>query len=558
MGAVADFVEDAFDAVGDVFEAVGDVVEDVVDFVGDVVETVGDVVQAVIDDPLPVLLSVAGSFVGIPPAVTMGAITAARGGDIEDIALSMGTAYFAPSVGNAISSTVSSTFIEAGFNEAFTQVASDSISKGLVNGTISEIKGGDFEDGFAGGFTGGMVAGGVGEVASYVKADVVDLAMESGFDLKDATTLFNSGVKAVSAGVTSEVTGRGDFATSFTTSAIGSGVDAGTRSLNATIDEQFNTAATVWNEEKRDGEAIDTATTGAGIPNDIVGEVQVSDIGVNTTEGDSTFDTADILEDTLSQNSDTVAATETAKTPEGSVTVTQAPTGETESDFQDLFSSEDSTSEDVALAGTSTGLPGDVLDIAENLETGEEENDVVVEAAPTGALASVSGTSQPVLDTNEQATVVASDAPVSTNLLTSTLAQDKTAEQPVGGLNAVSTATPQDKMATSLGLKATDITKPLVATAGSLLKSSLTQPKRTATVRPATVRPTGGLNTASVKPKVSTPPAKVDVAKLIPIQKAPPVKKTTTTAPPKTLASTANLSPVTNIAGLTSLVKKVG
>ena len=79
MGAVADAVGDVFESVGDVFEAVGDVVEDVVDFVGDVVETVGDVVQAVIDDPLPVLLSVAGSFAGIPPWVTMGAVTAARG-----------------------------------------------------------------------------------------------------------------------------------------------------------------------------------------------------------------------------------------------------------------------------------------------------------------------------------------------------------------------------------------------------------------------------------------------------------------------------------------------
>jgi hypothetical protein len=109
MGAVADAIGDVFDAVGDVFEAVGDVVEDVVDFVGEAVEKVGDVVQAVLDDPLPVLLSVAGSFVGIPPFVTMGAITAARGGDLEDIALSMGTAYFAPSVGSAISATVSST-----------------------------------------------------------------------------------------------------------------------------------------------------------------------------------------------------------------------------------------------------------------------------------------------------------------------------------------------------------------------------------------------------------------------------------------------------------------
>jgi len=44
----------------------------------------------------------------------------------------------------------------------------------------------------------------------------------------------------------------------------------------------------------------------------------------------------------------------------------------------------------------------------------------------------------------------------------------------------------------------------------------------------------------------------MDVAKLIPIQKASPAQ------PAKTLASTAKLSPVTNIAGLTSMLKKTG
>ena len=141
MSAVVEAVSNVVESV---VEAVGDVVENVVEVVEDVVEKVGDTVQAVIDDPVPVLLSVAGSMVGIPPYVTMGAITAAKGGDLEDIALSMGTAYIAGDAGrgftNSISSTVSSSFVEAGFNETFSQVASESISKGLVNGTISEIR----------------------------------------------------------------------------------------------------------------------------------------------------------------------------------------------------------------------------------------------------------------------------------------------------------------------------------------------------------------------------------------------------------------------------------
>ena len=552
MSAVADLIEDAFDAVGDVFEAVGDVVEDVVDFVGDAIEKVGDVVQAVLDDPLPVLLSVAGSFIGIPPFVTMGAVTAARGGDLEDIVLSMGTAYFAPQAGNFISSTVSSTFIEAGFNEAFTQVASDSISKGLVNGVIAEVKGGSFEDGFAGGFTGGLVSGGVGEVASYVQEDI-------GLDLNDANAVFKAGVKAVSAGVTSEVTGRGDFVTSFTNSAIGSGVDAGTRTLNTTIDQQFNTAATGWNDTSDDGDTVDTTVVGGGIPDSLVTEVKVSDTGVDNTAITSTFDTASVLNDTTSTGatvsnavsddavlSDTTANTTgtTADTTADTV-VAQAPTGQTTSDFQDLITTTGVASDDNVLANTSVNVSDDVVDIAESLP-----EEVVTEIAPTGALASVSDTAKPVelSDIATQGATVVSEAPVSENLLVSGLAQ----EQPVGGLNAVLTA-PKDEATSSLSVKPTDITKPVVATVGNLLKSSLTQKKR-----PATARPAGALQAVSTRPKMSAPPAKMDVAKLIPIQKAVPVKKPTTVAPAKTLASTANLSPVSNIAGLTSLVKKTG
>jgi hypothetical protein len=571
MSAVVEFVSDAFDAVGDVFEAVGDVVESVVDAVGDVVEKVGDTVQAVIDDPLPTLLAIGGSFVGIPPWVTMGAVTAARGGDLADIALSMGTAYIgaeiAPSISNSISSTVSSTFIEAGINETVSQLAGDAISKGLVNGTITEIRGGDFEDGFAGGFTGTLVAGGVGEVADFVKPDIVDFAMDSGLDLRDATAVYNAGVRAVSAGVTSELTGRNDFVTSFTNSAIGSGVDAGVRSFNNTIDQQFNTAATSWNETSDDGEKVDTAVVGAGIPDVLVGEVAVSNIGVDTTASNSTFDSASVLGDTLNAVADagnTVTANadeidDGAPTPEGTVTVSQAPVGQTAADFEDLISKTGATSDDEVLADTSLNLSSDFEEVAQVLPTDEDAEVAVApitDGVPTGALASVSDAlkTSDLLDSSKQSTAVVSDAPVAENLLTAGLAQDK----PEGGLNAVSTA-PQDKMTASLGIKPTDFTKPLVATVGTLIKQGLTQQKRPAPRPTRPTRPAGGLQTASVKPRIATPPpARMDVAKLMPIKKAVPVKKPTVGGPPKTLAGTANLSPVSNIAGLTSLVKKVG
>jgi hypothetical protein len=560
MGAVVSFVEDVVDSVGDVFEAVGDVVEDVGDFVGDVVDTVGDVVQAVIDDPLPVLLSVAGSFVGIPPMVTMGALTAARGGDLEDIALSMGTAYIGSAAGagftNSISSTFSSAFVEAGANETFSQIASDSITKGLINGTIAEVRGGSFEDGFAGGAVGGLVAGGVGEVGDFVKPDVIDLAMESGLDLREATSLYNAGTRAFSAGVASEITGKGDFATSFTNSAIGSGIDSGARSLNATIDEQFASAAYDWNKEDPSGETIDTTAVGAGIPNELVGQVTVSGYGVDN--GSDDLDTASVIDDYYTDDaSGNTAVSDATVLPASDVTtLAQAPEAESTYDFADLMDTSAADVGDTALASNTDNaeVPEEVSDIADTL--------IATTDTPTetqGALTTIADANKPVdvLDVVTPDSTVATDTtvnetPIAGNLLATGLPSD----EPVGGLNAISAKTEGKNLVDSMGFKATDITKPIVATVGNLLKSTLkqgTKPQTRPQPRPMAKRPVGGLQrTAGVAKPRNMPPARVDVAKLMPIKKA------TQVAPPKTLASNANLSPVSNIANLTSLVKKTG
>ena len=532
MSAVVSFVSDV---VGDVFDAVGDVVEVVGDAVISVVETVADTVQAVIEDPLPVLLSIAGQMVGIPAPLTMAAITGARGGSLEDMVLSAGAAYFAPSVGSSLSSTFSSTLIEAGFNETMSEVVSSSVSKGLVNGTIAEIKGGDFTDAFAGGFTGGLVSGGVSELGEYVKPEFVEMAQESGLDMKDANALFNAGQRAFSSGVTSEITGRGDFATAFTNSAIGSGVDLGTRSLNESIDEQFKTAATDWNEKDKEGQPVDTTAVGAGIPSDLVTEVEVSDIGHDNPPVESTVDTAQVLAD----------STEGQQAPVGEVATSDIsilPEAETIAEFQDLMLPQGAEATDAAEAAQ---VPSGVSDIAEEFPAAAP-----IEAPNAAPLASVSDALAPTLI--EPSASVVSEAPVTDELLTTGLPT----QEPVGGLGAMAGKTPEQKMADAQGLKATDFTKPLVATVGSLLKSSLTQSKRPAPrpmARP-TARPTGGLQSAQMRPvaRPSSAPKQMDVSKLIPIQRA------TAVAPPKTLASTAKLSPVTNIAGLTSLVKKAG
>ena len=510
MGAVVNAV---FSAVEDVVEVVGDAVETVSDVVETVVDTVGTAVEGVLENPLPVILQIAGSMVGIPPYITSGVISAAQGGDLEDIALSMGTSYMAPQVGGAISATVSEAFIDAGMNEAFAEVASNAISKGLVNGTIAEVKGGSFEDGFAGGFTGGMVAGGVSEVASYVKPEIIQLAQDSGLDLSDANAVYNAGAKALAAGITSEVTGKGDFGTSFTNSAVSSGVAYGTSAVNNTIDDQFKTAATDWNEKDKEGTQVDVSTTGAGVPNDVVAQVAVSNIGVDNKS--DTVDAASVSPDGLVTEKTTVADTVTPVLPEK--ILSEAPQAETANDFSSLIEAEKQTP----------------------VEDVQPEQEVLPPTEAKSALQIMSEMAAPTIDSdNAAAPDVVSEAAVPDNLLAT--------EPTVGGLNSVAQpaqATPEAKASSSMGFKPTDITKPIVAIAGNLIKQKLTQP-----TRQAPRAPTGGLRAATQ----AAPAPRVDVSKLIPIERANPV------APPKTLPSTAKLSPVANIAGLTSLLQKTG
>ena len=295
---VADVVESVVDAVGDVVEAVGDVVEKAVDFVG-------DTVQAIIEDPLPTLLSIAGSFVGIPPPVTMAAVTAARGGDLEDIVLSAGVAYIAPQATSALSSTLSASIGDAIVNQTVSDIVVDGVSKGLVNGTIAEIRGGDFEDGFAGAFTGSIVNSSVGEFTNeFISPGVQDMLADSGLEAGTINTLVKEGTRAVSAGLTAEITGRGDFNDAFINSVQNSTINVGTNFAVNTIGDQFRSTEqglqTVEQEKKEESDLLsfddyfaldtnrDTDSTGAGVPDTLVEDVAVSDTG---TDSGATTDT---------------------------------------------------------------------------------------------------------------------------------------------------------------------------------------------------------------------------------------------------------------------------
>lgn len=399
---VADVVETVVDAVGDVVETVADVVEDAVEFVG-------DTVQAIVEDPLPTLLSIAGSFVGIPPPVTMAAVTAARGGDLEDIVLSAGVAYLAPQASNALSSTLSASIGDAIVNQTVSDIVVDSVSKGLVSGTIAEIRGGDFEDGFAGGFTGTLVNSSVGEFTNeFIAPGVQDMLSDSGLDTSTINTIVKTGTQAVSSGLTAELTGRGDFDDAFINSVQNSTINLGTNYAVNTIGDQFRSVeeglSTVQKEQDKESDllnfddyfALDTTrdsdATGAGISDDIVDQVEVADLGDNTGNVTNTLANTD-----LSTSFDTQLDTELASygTDTGSNIGSTSNVDTLLADTNEIineFGGEDTDGDGATV--TVEGLPSDLQDIYDQyvFDTGEEDKEVeVADTTPKTDIADITG-----------------------------------------------------------------------------------------------------------------------------------------------------------------------
>jgi hypothetical protein len=149
--------------VEDVFEAVGDVVEDVVDVVEDVGKAIDDyVIQPILDDPVTFAVQVAAASVGIPPPVTAAAITAAKGGSIEDIGKAAAVAYVAPKVGTYVGGQVATAVAGTGMNQTLQQTLVNAAASGAAGATSAAIQGGDIAQtallGAAGG-AGGALAG---------------------------------------------------------------------------------------------------------------------------------------------------------------------------------------------------------------------------------------------------------------------------------------------------------------------------------------------------------------------------------------------------------------
>lgn len=578
VSAITSVVESVGDFVGDVVETVGDVVEDVVDVVGDVVEKVGDVCEAVIENPVPVLVSIAGQMVGIPAPVTMAALTAAQGGSIEDIVLSAGTAYFAPTVVSSLSETFTPALLEAVGNETVANVVAESTSKALVSGTIAEARGGDFEDGFAGGFTGSIVNSSLGEFTDeFVKPDVLAAAEENGIDIKTANNFIAGTNRALSAGFSAEITGRGDFATAFTNSVANQSINAGTNYATNSIGDQFKAVGEGWDTAKEEDKqgfetTVTTDATGAGIPDDLVNQVEVADMG--TDSGDSTTTLAnnlpsgslgDLYSAPEAEDSETIAADMgMGEEPTASVTVYGVPAdydytqgAPADEESIELVADNESQEDNMAFlndlvakapSGEGTPVAGGLSSIVPEGEKVGEEDVAFYGGKPTAV------TEDSVIDTMADETT---ETPK--DVLAGMAGMGIT---PMGEEKPVDIAGMEEKPATGGLSSFVDTSKitPAAIGAGVLnqvikpsIKSGLTKALTRSAPRPTAPK------TARVAPAKQLSGAQLQAARAkstgAPTTKAVPTTRTAQYTPPKK-ADVSKLTPITNISGLTSMLMK--
>lgn len=597
---MAAVIEAVVDVVESVVDAVGDVVETVAEAVVDVVEFVGDTVQAVIEDPLPTLLSIAGAAIGIPPPVTMAAVTAARGGDLEDIVLSAGVAYLAPSATNAISSTLSASIGDAIVNQTVSDIVVDGVSRGLVNGTIAEVRGGDFEDGFAGAFTGSVINSSVGEFTNeFIKPGIQDMLADSGIDPSTVNTLVREGSRAVSTGLTAELTGRGDFDDAFVNSVQNSTINVGTNYAVNTIGDQFRAAENglasqtfpVKDQSDREEDLLalddyfnlettrDSDTTAAGIPDDLVEQVATSDTGTDSgtateTLASPTLQTQQLGADT---NIDSLLASADAsdlisefggegiETPEGGVAEEDVP-----EDVRDLYA-------DYGL--------GEEIEVPAMPFMAEDTPELEVAPTPLGGLTAAKQTEAPADVTEEDIVFSGGKASVDapeTVLDTAPAAVAAKPYDPYEGLDQAMMNAPAEEAEVDIsgqkkegvlpgGLNAVqqlagklvpdvsfDKNKMITGALNQFVRPAIQQgltraikgtPTKPVMRRPVQKRPMPAQQqTQMARAPVPTQraPQTIDMTKVRQVAKAPPPKK----------VDVKTLTPITNVAGLTSILNR--
>ena len=126
---------------------------------------VGETVQAIAEDPLPFIATVALTAVGVPPPIAAAAVTAARGGSMEDIVIAAGATYVGVTAGEAAGASAAN----AGASATTVNIAASAAGASSATVTASLASGKSFEDSLQSGLTAGALSGATTGVIEYGK-----------------------------------------------------------------------------------------------------------------------------------------------------------------------------------------------------------------------------------------------------------------------------------------------------------------------------------------------------------------------------------------------------
>lgn len=169
---------------------------------------VGETVEAIANDPLPFIATVALTAVGVPPPLASAAVTAARGGSMEDIVIAAGATYVGGEVGKAAGASATS----AGASATTAKIAASAAGASSATVTASLASGKSFDDSLKAGLTAGALSGATTGVIEYGKEALAP--PETGQGIKvvpgEGTKLVGDQTKVSGTGLTDKVpTGGG-------------------------------------------------------------------------------------------------------------------------------------------------------------------------------------------------------------------------------------------------------------------------------------------------------------------------------------------------------------
>lgn len=233
--------------------------------------SIGNKLEAVLKDPLPTLVQIGASMVGIPPYVTSAAITAAKGGDFEDIAKSAAISYaatnlmqsdvgaeiknFTQNLGGDVTQFISEKFdIQPDTAMMIQKAAVNGLNTAVVGGINAAITGKNILDGITSGLTQGVVYSGT---SSFFD----DINKNQNWGLSDKTLNLLKGSTSTALNVA--ISGKGDPAAAVGNyianamfSMASSNISSTVKSAFTEFSKAFDNAEKLENDYRKESEAL--------------------------------------------------------------------------------------------------------------------------------------------------------------------------------------------------------------------------------------------------------------------------------------------------------------